>query len=61
VLVAFYVFWFVETFGLTLIAPMLIGVADFGLTLGWIGKEGLARFAVGTGYDKVPLERFAVG
>jgi hypothetical protein len=60
VLIAFYILGFVETFGLTLIAPMLICVTNFGLAVGWIGKEGLAGFAVGAGYDKIPLEGFAL-
>ena len=30
VLIALDIFWFIESFGLTLIAPMLVGVTDFG-------------------------------
>ena len=61
VLVASYVLRFVETVGLTLIAPMLVSVTDFGLTFRRIGKQSLAGFAVGAGYDKVPLEGCAFG
>ena len=61
VLVAFYVFRFVEGFGPALIARMLIGVTDSGRTFRWIGKEGLAGFADGAGYDKIPLKRNALG
>ena len=60
-LVAFYVLWFVETFRMTLIAPMLVRVTDFGLAMRWIRKEGLPCFAVVAGYDKVPLKGYALG
>ena len=60
-LVPFYIFWVIESFGLTFIAPMVVSVTDFGLAVRWIRKECLARFAIGAGYDKVPLEGYALG
>jgi len=61
VLVPFYIFWLIESFGLTSIAPMAVSMPDFGLAVRWIRKEWLARFANPTGYDKVPLEGYALG
>jgi hypothetical protein len=39
----------------------VVSVTDFGLAVRWIRKECLARFAIGAGYDEVPLEGYALG
>ena len=60
-LVPFYIFWLIESFGVTFIATMVVSVTDFGLAVRRIRKECLRRFAIGAGYDKVPLEGYALG
>lgn len=55
-LIAFYVFRFVEPVTLTLVTVMRIGKADPASTFRRIVKYRLSRFAVGTGYNEVPLE-----
>jgi hypothetical protein len=57
VLVTFYILWFIELFTPTFIAPMLICLANSRLAVRRIVEEGLPRFAFGTRYDQVPLER----
>ena len=56
VLVTFYILWFIELFNPTFIAPMLICLPNSRLAVRRIVEEGLPGFAVGTRYDKVPLE-----
>jgi hypothetical protein len=56
VLVAFYVFRVVKLLTFTFVTAMRIGMTDSGSTFGWIVEHRLSRFAIGTGYDKVPIE-----
>ena len=56
VLVTFYIFWFIELFSPTFVAPMTICLANSRLAMRRIVEEGLPSFAVWARYDKVPLE-----
>jgi hypothetical protein len=61
VLVTFYILGLIELFSPTFITPMLICLANSRLAVRRIVEEGLPSFAVGTRYDKVPLEGLTSG
>ena len=56
-LVAFYFFRFVELVTPAPVTAMRVRMADPASTVRRIVKYRLSRFAVGTGYNEVPIER----
>lgn len=46
-LVPLYILWFKESFGLALVALVVIGATDSGATIGWIREDCLPRFTGG--------------
>jgi hypothetical protein len=60
VLISFNIFRVIDGFHAALVTRVGVGASNSGLAARGIVEDCLPRFALGTGYDKVPLEGFKV-